>query len=109
MQMRRPPGAAREDESEKEQEQETDHAENEVQSRRSEKRARAGGHSQGPDKIARARAEPDLPRRPKAAPLRTRQQRPPDHLRVDRSRRPGDRPTKDQSVNDRRSRQSGHR
>ena len=109
MRMRHLPGATGEIEGKKEQEQEADHPEREVEPRRGEQRAGTGRHPQRPKEIARARPESKLPGRPKTAALPTREERAPDHLGVDRPRRPGHRPAEHETVYDRRRRKRVHR
>src|SRR5262249_7919760 len=103
------PGAASKTESEKKQEQQTHNPEREMQARRGEEHTCSRGHPERPDKIAGARSEPELPGGPESSSLCARNERAPNHFCVNWPRRPGNRPAKDETINDGRAREIAHR
>ena len=70
--MRSSPRAQGKHAGQKKQQQETDDREDLPDAGRIEKRTGAGHDRQGPNKISRARAETELPRRPESPALCTR-------------------------------------
>src|SRR3954468_8813715 len=84
----------------KQEQDETENAEGETNLRRVHECAGAGAHGQGPTEITATSAEAERPGRPEAASGGMREQTAAYHFRIDRSGRPGNRPAKNEAVNE---------